>query len=262
MASPQKKKPAKRRKKPKKKVLSPWLILGALLLILALAIGLPHWLESGNPVTGAAVPQGYRHFVLDLSHHNPRDIQWDSLKVVIDHSGHTSKNLPGAKAILPLQHVILKATEGESMKDAHFLQWWTDAGKAGLSRGAYHFFRSSRNAQLQAQNYIETVQLSHKDLPPVLDVETVHEGCTRQQLNRQVLTWLRMVEEHYGRTPIVYTSDSFAKDWLDGEIREHYPLWIARYNTEKPQTQGWRFWQFTDQAVVYGVKGKVDLSVF
>lgn len=250
--------------KPKKKVLSPWWILGALAAILCLAVGIPHFLEKGNPITGAAVPEGYRHFVLDLSHHNPREIQWDSLKVVIDKDGNTSKNLQGAAAILPVHHVILKATEGESMVDPHFRDWWEEAGQAGLSRGAYHFFRSSRNAQLQAQNFIESVQLTHRDLPPVLDLETVHDGCTRQQLNLQALTWLRMVEEHYGRTPVVYTSDSFAKDWLDKEIRDNYPLWIARYSQkkEKPQTSGWRFWQFTDKAVVYGVKGNVDLSVF
>ena len=271
MASHQKKKPvnkAGRKPRPKKKaaakkkVLSPWLILGVLFLVLTAAIGLPHWISSGNPATGASVPEGYTHFVLDLSHHNPKEIQWDSLKVVIDKDGHTSKNLPGARAILPLRHVILKATEGESMKDPHYLQWWADAGKSGLSRGAYHFFRTSRNARLQAQNYIESVELTHKDLPPILDLETVHEGCTKQQLNLQALTWLRMVEEHYGRTPIVYTSDAFARDWLGQEIRENYPLWIARYSTEKPQTEGWRFWQFTDKAVVYGVKGNVDLSVF
>ena len=259
MSSPKRNKKARKKPRTRKK-LSPWWILGALFVVITVAIGLPHWLSSGNPDTGAAVPEGYHHFVLDISHHQPREIQWDSLKVVLDSKGRTSKNLSGAKAILPLQHVIMKATEGESMKDPHFSAWWQEAGH--LSRGAYHFFRSSRDPQLQAQNYIQTVELSHKDLPPVLDIETVHEGCTKEQLNAKALKWLRMVEAHFGRTPIVYTSDSFAKDWLGREIRENYPLWIARYNTLEPETQGWRFWQFTDRAVVYGVKGKVDLSVF
>lgn len=255
-------KPGPRKSAVRKKTLSPWWLLGLSMLILLLAIGLPHWIRKSNPDRGAVIPEGYRHFVLDLSHHNPREIQWDSLKVVIDAEGRSSKDLQGGKAILPIQHVILKASEGESMKDPHFAAWWAEAGEAGLSRGAYHFFRSSRDARLQAQNYIESVHLSHKDLPPVLDIESTHEGCTREQLNRKALFWLRMVEEHYGRTPIVYTSDAFAKDWLSREILDHYPLWIARYNSEEPRTQGWRFWQFTDRAVVYGVKGLVDLSVF
>ena len=228
--------------------------------MLTLSVGLPHWLSRGHSVTGAAVPEGYRHFVLDISHHQPRDIQWDSLKVVIDAQGLTTRNLAGARAILPVQHVIMKATEGESMKDSHFAAWWAESHT--LSRGAYHFFLSAKDPQLQAQNYIATVHLSHKDLPPVLDIETVHKGCTKEQLNSKLLNWLRMVEAHYGRTPIVYTSDAFARDWLGREILGNFPLWIARYNTLEPTTPGWRFWQFTDEAVVYGVKGKVDLSVF
>ena len=259
-------KAAVRRKKPAKKkvrakvLLSWWWAVGAVALLAAVIL-LPHLLSSGNPTTGAPPPPGYRHFMVDLSHHNPRQVQWDSLKVVLDRGGNTSKDISGAKAILPLKHVIMKATEGESLKDRHFSLWWEEAGSAGFSRGAYHFFRSSKDARLQAQNYIESVTLTHRDLPPILDIETVHAGCTREQLCSKALQWLRMVEEHYGRTPIVYASDSFVKDWLNKEITDYYPLWVARYNSEPPRTAGWQYWQFTDQAVVYGVKGKVDLSV-
>lgn len=250
----------KRNKSAKKVKISPWWIVG-LVCLLALSVIVPHWLYNSNPDTGAPVPEGYRHFMLDLSHHNPREVAWDSLKVVIDSHGNTSKDLSGAKAILPLSHVVMKATEGESLKDKHFENWWQEAGEAGLSRGAYHFFRSSKDAGLQAQQYIERVTLTHKDLPPILDIETVHNGCTREQLCSKALVWLRMVEEHYGRTPIVYTSDSFVKDWLNKSITDYYPLWIARYNKQEPRTQQWLYWQFTDEAVVYGIKGKVDLSV-
>ena len=268
MPSPPANKPAvkkrktapRRRKKQKKITLSPWWGVAAA-AVAALAILVPHWLISGNPDTGAPVPQGYRHFMVDLSHHNPREVAWDSLKVVLDQAGNTSKFLSGAKAILPLSHVVMKATEGESLQDRHFAQWWEEAGQAGLSRGAYHFFRSSKDARLQAQQYIERVVLTHRDLPPILDIETVHSGCTKEQLNRKALQWLTMVEQHYGRTPIVYTSDSFVSDWLSKEITGNYPLWVARYNSEPPRTSGWSYWQFTDKAVVYGIKGNVDLSV-
>ena len=199
--------------------------------------------------------------MVDISHHNPRGIAWDSLRVVIGPDGCTTRNLMDAKAILPLSHVVMKATEGESLKDRHFDLWWTAAGAAGLSRGAYHFFRSSKDARLQAQSYISRVTLTHRDLPPVLDIETVHRGCTREELNRKALEWLRLVQAHYGRTPIVYTSDSFAREWLSRDILDTYPLWIARYNTAPPQTAGWQYWQFTDRAVVYGIGAPVDLSV-
>ena len=73
--------------------------------------------------------------------------------------------------------------------------------------------------------------------------------------------WLETVEKHYKRRPIVYTSDSFLKDWLDEEISENYPIWIARYSDREPQFNDWVFWQFTDKAAVFGIPSPCDLSV-
>ena len=61
--------------------------------------------------------------------------------------------------------------------------------------------------------------------------------------------------------PVVYTGDSFLKDYLSKEITDNYPVWIAHYKTDSPVYQDWIMWQFTDEAVVRGIRGKVDLSV-
>ena len=253
--------PQKRSRKKKRRParISPWWLLPAFFL-LAILILYPYIRSGRFATTGASVPPNAQHFCLDVSHYN-ESIVWDSLKVVIDRKGRTSKDLLKARRILPLSHVIIKATEGESMTDACFARYWQEAGDAGYSRGAYHFFRSSKSPAEQARNYIRTVTLRHSDLPPVLDVETMHRGCSREQLNAAVLEWLRIVEAHYGRKPLVYTSDSYARDILSPEITSVYPMWIARYHAEPPRFEGWRLWQFTDKAVLQGVEGYVDLSV-
>lgn len=249
----------KRARKPKKKQISPWALAGAA-AALVLVVLIPHLILGGDRSVGAAVPEGYRHFVLDLSHHN-RSVVWDSLKVVVGQDGKTCKNLRRARTILPLDAVVLKATEGLEMKDDRFAEYWEAARAAGLRRGAYHFFRTSTDPIAQARNYIGSVSLSYNDLPPVLDIETMHRGCTRGEVNRKAKQWLEAVKEHYGRTPVIYTSDSYARDILDDEIKRDYPLWIARYNSEPPSSAPWKLWQFTDKAVVYGVRGYADLSV-
>ena len=160
-----------------------------------------------------------------------------------------------------VQFIYIKATEGVGHTDERFAENWAHAKEAGLARGAYHFFRTSKDPLLQAQNFISAVTLTHADLPPVLDVETIHSGCTPEELNRKALTWLKTVEAHYGRKPMVYTNDKFALDILSEDITGHYPLWIARYNSAPPRTSGWSRWQFSDKAVVYGIRGYVDLSV-
>ena len=252
-------KPAGRKKSFRKRKVSPWLVIGLVLPVLA-AVSYPYVRYGKFASEGAAVPDGACSFCVDLSHHNT-GIVWDSLKVVVDRTGHTTKDLLHAKSVYPVTTVILKATEGEKFTDRRFNEYWEEAGKRNYPRGAYHFFRSSRNPEMQAQHYISKVKLRHSDLPPVLDVETMHEGCTKQELNDKVLAWLRAVEKHYGRTPIVYTSDSYARDILSPDITQHYPMWIARYNQKHPRFKPWTMWQFTDKAVLYGASGYVDLSV-
>ena len=252
-------KPVRRKKANRKWKVSPWLVAG-LVLFVAVAVLYPYIRYGKFASEGAGVPDGARSFCVDLSHHNT-GIVWDSLKVVVDRTGHTTKDLLHAKSVYPVTSVILKATEGEKFTDRRFDEYWEEAGKRTYSRGAYHFFRSSRDPKKQAQHYISRVKLRHSDLAPVLDVETMHEGCTKQELNERVLVWLRAVELHYGRTPIVYTSDSYARDILSPEITQHYPMWIARYNRKEPKFPSWTMWQFTDKAVLYGASGYVDLSV-
>ena len=249
-----------RRKKANRKwKVNPWLVAG-LILVLAAGVLYPYFKYGKFASEGAAVPDGTHSFCVDLSHHNT-GIVWDSLKVVVDRTGHTSKDLLRAKSVHPVSTVILKATEGEKFTDRKFDEYWEETGKRPYKRGAYHFCRSSRNPDRQAQHYISTVTLRHSDLPPILDVETMHEGCSKQELNDKVLVWLKTVEKHYGRTPIVYTSDSFARDILSPDITKHYPMWIARYSNKEPRFNPWTMWQFTDKAVLYGVSGYVDLSV-
>lgn len=212
--------------------------------------------------TGAKAPGRMYKYAVDISHHNPGRIVWDSLHVMIDSKGNTTRSVNKADDILPVSYVILKATEGVTLKDKTFHKYWKEAYRAGYGRGAYHFYRSSKSPEEQARNYICTVgRIRESDLPPILDIESIHKGCSRKELNTKALTWLRIVGEHYGRTPIVYSYESFFKDVLSDEIKDNYPLWVAHYREAHPDREGWTMWQFTDKAVVYGIDGLVDLNV-
>ena len=104
------KKKAVRRKKTRKWKVSPWLVAAGLLL-LAAGILYPYVRAGRFASTGARIPAGAKEFCVDLSHHNDH-IVWDSLKVVVDRGGRTTKDLLHAKGIYPVSTVILKATEG------------------------------------------------------------------------------------------------------------------------------------------------------
>ena len=256
--------PESRKKKPRKKKkqirISIWCVITALFVLFCL-VCLPY-IKNGRPERrGAKVPTGVFSYGIDISHYQNR-IEWDSLMVMTDAKGRTISSITHAKDVRPVSYVLIKATEGANMKDRMFDSHWKEAERKNIRRGAYHFFRSSKDPLVQAEHFIETVgNLRYKDIPPVLDIETIHKGCSKKELNEKALKWLRKVESHYGRKPIVYSGASFIEDMLCDEIKSSYPIWVAHYGTERPECSEWDFWQVTDKAVVHGIRGNVDLSV-
>jgi lysozyme len=253
----------KKRRKPIKIKVTAYVLSAVFVVLMALAalIAKPYIKERHNIDKGAVVPRGYYCYGIDISRYQT-DIEWDKIKVLTDAQGRSTNSVNQAKDIRNVSYVFIKATEGNSFKDKYFKKHWKNAGKCGIRRGAYHFFRSSKDAETQARHFIRTVgELSADDLPPVLDIETIHKGCSYKTLNDKALTWLKTVENHYGIKPIVYSSASFINDILCKEIKENYPIWVAHYGAPAPRCARWHIWQFADDAVVYGIDGYVDLNV-
>lgn len=266
-AKGKRKKPAGKRKRKKKggKEISVWWFVALAAVTVTVFVIAPLFLSRCSHESGVRLPEGNYGYAVDISKYQ-KGIVWDSLMVLTDAQGHTMRDIKAATTIQRVRYVMVKATEGENHRDALFSDHWKRSAKAGYSRGAYHFFRSSKSPEKQAQNFIHTVgNIRHKDLPPILDVETIHAGCSNAELNRRLLVWLGIIEEHYGRRPIIYTGDAFLRERLSPEIFEHYPIWIARYGSgsrlEAPRFKNWMMWQFTDHATVYGIPTPCDLSV-
>ena len=253
----------KKRRKPIKIKVTAYVLSAVFVVLLALAalIAKPYIKERHNIDKGASVPGSYYCYGIDISRYQT-DIEWDKIKVLTDAQGRSTNSVNQAKDIRNVSYVFIKASEGNSFKDKYFKKHWKNAKKSGIRRGAYHFFRSSKDAETQARHFIRTVgELSADDLPPVLDIETIHKGCSYKTLNDKALIWLKTIEKHYGRKPIVYSSASFINDILCKEIKENYPIWVAHYGAPAPRCARWHIWQFADDAVVYGIDGYVDLNV-
>lgn len=156
---------------------------------------------------------------------------------------------------------FIKATESVDYQDSIFQKNWEEAKKAGLIRGAYHFFRPNVSVEWQIKNFTQQVQLEKGDLPPVLDIEDF-KNVTMPTLIERVRLWLIFVEEHYQIRPIIYASLNVYEEHLQFAFPEH-PVWIARYNRrEPPKNTAWLFWQYSDQTTMDGILGNVDKNVF
>jgi lysozyme len=247
-------------KKKKQTEISIWIVCAVLLALCIWTIR-PYLSDRSSPDRGDTVPKGAYCYGIDISHYQ-NDIQWDSLMILTDGSRRTIRSKITAKDIKPVSFVFIKATEGTSMKDRNFQEHWNEAEKRNLAKGAYHFFRSSKSGEIQARHFINTVgRIDPNDLPPVLDIETIHRGCSHKTLNKRAMDWLETISEHYGRKPLIYSSASFVENILCEEIKDNYPIWVAHYGTDKPGFERWDIWQFTDKAIVYGIEGYTDLNV-
>ena len=76
--------------------------------------------------------------------------------------------------------------------------------------------------------------------------------------------FLSMVEKHYGKKPIIYTSlDFFDDNGLSGF--RGYPYWlrsVAGHPRDKYSGHPFTFWQYTGTGVIPGITGDADINVF
>jgi lysozyme len=165
--------------------------------------------------------------------------------------------------------VYIKATDGGDHLDPMFKTNWRAAHRAGLKRGAYHFFYWCRAASEQADWFIRNVPKVAGALPPVIDVEWNHQSsCKRRPSRDRVLEKMKVfmdrLEAHYGQRPIIYTAPDFYRDNLKGAFPNH-PFWlrsVAAHPSKVYPGRKWVFWQYSGSGLSHGVDGRIDLNVF
>ena len=84
--------------------------------------------------------------------------------------------------LLPAQGVdfaYIKASEGGDHRDRAFAANWSGARRAGIARGAYHFFTLCRPGADQAANFIAAVPAEPDALPPAVDLEYMGNCAAR-----------------------------------------------------------------------------------
>lgn len=161
-----------------------------------------------------------------------------------------------------IEFIVVRATMGKDGVDARFRRNWEGARTLPVKRGAYHYYRPNENSTLQAQNFIKTANLKSGDLIPVLDIEKHSTIQSREKLREGLKNWLKIVEDHYGVKPMIYTGDRFFWEVLHENGFDEYPIWVANYNPiVEPETEDWTIWQFSEKGRLPGIGEKIDLNV-
>lgn len=165
---------------------------------------------------------------------------------------------------------FIKATEGGDLLDPMFEDHWKGAGRAGVARGAYHFYYFCTTPEIQARWFIENVPKTRGMLPPVLDMEwnpfspTCKLRPPADVVRRNTQIFLRIIKAHYGQQPVIYTTPKFYAENDMGRLRgiEFWLRSTAVHPSEKYPNERWTFWQFTSTGRVPGASGDIDINVY
>ncbi len=163
---------------------------------------------------------------------------------------------------------FIKATEGSGTVDECFADNWAAARNAGIYTGAYHFFSFDSGGDTQAENFMQTVPVRSDALPPVIDLEYYRsDNLPEDETVRESLRiLLDTLTAHYGKTPIIYTTNQCYENYLKGTDME-YILWIRSVFTP-PSSKlepEWTFWQYNPRGTLAGYEGDeqfIDLNAY
>jgi lysozyme len=182
----------------------------------------------------------------------------------------------------------IKATQGTYDTQATFAANWPSARRAGVVRGAYHFFDPTDDGAAQAQRFLAAVgPLAPGDLPPMLDLECpdgdadclgtgASGSAPAADIGARMWDWIHAVEAATGTRPVLYTFGSyFTSGGVDPAGLDAYPLFLAQPLAPPARTLAgdacltvpapWSkatMWQYSWTGTVPGIEGPVDRDAY
>ncbi|HEX6740384.1 MAG TPA: GH25 family lysozyme [Sphingomicrobium sp.] len=160
----------------------------------------------------------------------------------------------------------IKASEGGDFRDSAFARNWAAAGRAGIRRGAYHFFTLCRPGADQAANFLAAVPPDSTALPAAVDLEflgncTKTNRMTPADLRRELAIYLDLVERRTGAPTLLYLTREFDDAYRVSATFDR-PLWLRRIVLEpRFGARGWTLWQASNFRRLDGIDGRVDWNV-
>ncbi|AAF85191.1 glycoside hydrolase family 25 protein [Xylella fastidiosa] len=175
-------------------------------------------------------------------------------------------------------YVFMKATEGATFQDPNYARYRCDVLSAGMTLGAYHYFRAlSSTPEAQKDNIVNVLTQNGFNSSCeyfALDVELIgNESATPEVMADNLNKLLLLLGEEciFGdRKPLIYCSPNFWDNRVDGDRYNfsEYPLWIAHWDVDEPRIpqtwskacKSWSVWQYSSKGSIPGINGDVDLN--
>lgn len=166
-----------------------------------------------------------------------------------------------------IEVVYIRSSEGNSYVDPYYLRNYNNAKQNGLKTGFYHYLIATTEAEAieQADFFVSLVGGLSPDCRLAMDFEEF-DGLGIEEINRISLAFLERVEQKSGKEVVIYSDAYNAREIFGEELASRYPIWVADYYVEEPESnEKWDTWvgfQYSDLGQIQGINTSVDLDYF
>lgn len=162
--------------------------------------------------------------------------------------------------------VYIRSSEGIDFVDPYFKINYNNAKANGLKVGFYHYVtsRSVEEAINEADYFVSVIEGTSPDCKLAMDFE-YFGGLSNYEVNQISQAFLSRVKEVSGKDVVIY-SDAYNAIAVFDESLSIYPIWVADYFVDEPESNGkWSTWvgfQYSDIGRIDGINANVDLDYF
>lgn len=163
-----------------------------------------------------------------------------------------------------IDFVILRAGFGRetSQKDNAFEVNYKKAAAAGLPIGVYwySYANSAEDARKEAAACMAVIKNKKLSLPVFFDLEEQRQFAKGKDFCSALVRAFCGEMEKGGYKAGLYISYSPLTDFIDENVKNKYPIWVAQY-WNKCQYDKAAIWQYTDKGRIDGFDDDLDMDI-
>ena len=152
--------------------------------------------------------------------------------------------------------------ENPNQVDNKFVRNITNAQRAGVKCGVYHYSyaQSVAEAQKEAEFCLKTIKNYKIDLPVAFDIEDSSQtGLGRRVCTDMVIAFCDKIKSA-GYRPMLYCNPNWLQNYLyKDELLKKYDIWLANWGVSSP-SYDCAIWQYSENGGVPGISGSVDMN--
>lgn len=173
----------------------------------------------------------------------------------------------GEVARAGIEVVYIRTSEGTNYVDPYFRENYEKAKANGIRVGFYHFLTATSVAEAgeEAEFFVNNIKGLEPNCRLAMDFE-VFDGLSVSEINEISRAFLETVEKLSQKECVIYSDAYNARTVFSKELAKDYPIWVADYFVEEPESNGkWNSWvgfQYSDRGKINGINGNVDRDYF